>query len=217
MEGAWVDRLERRFGFLAAPGLPGFVTGMTALVGVLGFVKPEFVESLTLTSGGLARGQAWRAFTFVVVPPPMGPLWLVFWLLFLYSCLQALETAWGDFKFTVFLGLGVVATVVGALAVGRAYAGYDVSLHNSYLLLAAFLAFARLVPDREILIMFILPMKLRWLAWIAAALTVANFIAAGLASRVEIVAGLAPYLLFFGSGHWLDAKLAWRRRTGGYS
>jgi hypothetical protein len=216
MEGAWVDRLERRFGFLSAPGLPGFVAGMTAVVGVLGIFKPEFVDALMLTSGGLDRGQVWRALTFVVVPPPTGALWLVFWILLLYSCLQALESAWGEFKFTVFLGLGVVATALGALAVARAYGGQDVLFGNSYLLLAAFLAFARLVPDREILIMFILPMKLRWLAAIAAVLTAAQFVGAGLADRVEIASGLAPYLIFFGPGHWRDAKLAWRRWRGGY-
>jgi hypothetical protein len=216
MEGAWVDRLERRFGFLSAPGLPGFVAGMTAVVGVLGIFKPEFVDALMLTSGGLGRGQVWRALTFVVVPPPTGALWLVFWILLLYSCLQALESAWGEFKFTVFLGLGVVATALGALAVARAYGGQDVLFGNSYLLLAAFLAFARLVPDREILIMFILPMKLRWLAAIAAVLTAAQFVGAGLADRVEIASGLAPYLIFFGPGQWRDAKLAWRRWRGGY-
>jgi hypothetical protein len=216
MEGAWVDRLERRFGFLAVPGLSGFVAGMTAIVGVLGLVKPEFVDALALTSGGLRAGQVWRALAFIVVPPPTGALWLVFWILLLYSCLSALETAWGDFKFTVFLALGVVATALGALAVGRAYGGLDVTFGNSYLLLAAFLAFARLVPDRELLIMFVLPVKLRWLAAIAAVLTAAQFLGAGLADRVEILSGLAPYLVFFGPGHWLDAKLAWRRWRGGY-
>jgi hypothetical protein len=215
MEGAWVDRLERRFGFLAAPGLPGFVTGMTAIVGVLGLVKPEFVDALVLDSGALARGQVWRALTFVIVPPPMAPLWLLLWLALLYACLTALENAWGDFKFTVFLALGVAATALGALATGLAL-GFGVPFGNAYLILAAFLAFARLLPDREILIMFILPVKLRWIAVIAAVLTAAQFCVAGLAGRVEIAAGLAPYFLFFGPGHWRDARLAWRRWRGGY-
>src|SRR5437660_10414963 len=100
MNGAWVDRLERRFGFLAAPGLPTFVTGMTVLVGLLGTFKPEFTDVLALDPGALAHGQAWRALTFLFVPPPAGPLWLILWILMLYSILHALDSAWGDFKFT---------------------------------------------------------------------------------------------------------------------
>ncbi|NNN04361.1 MAG: hypothetical protein HKL90_00535 [Elusimicrobia bacterium] len=218
MEGDWVDGLERRFGFLAAPGLPGFVAGMTALVGALGLFKPEFVDALTLDSGALAHGQLWRALTFVAVPPPTHPLWLILWVALLYACLQALQNAWGDFKLTVFLGLGALATALGCLAVGRALSSdgaFGVQFGNSFVILAAFLAFARLLPDREVLIMFILPVKLRWLAALAAVWTVAQFLGSGAAARVEIASGLSPYLLFFGPGHWRDARFAWRRWRAG--
>src|SRR4051812_12149325 len=103
MDGAWLDRLERRFGFLAAPGLPTFLAGMTVLSGVLETVKPEFVEALALDPALLARGQVWRVATFLFVPPPAGPLWLILWILMLFAVLQALQAAWGDFKFTFFV------------------------------------------------------------------------------------------------------------------
>jgi len=217
-DGAWVDGLERRFGFLAAPGLPTFVAGMTAVVGVLAVFKPEFVEILALDPELLRRGQVWRALTFLVVPPPMAPLWLVLWIALLYACFHALDLAWGDFKLTVYLGLGLLATALGAIAADRvgAAAGQGVAVFgNSVVLLAAFLAFARLMPDREVLVMFVLPVKLRWLAALAAVWTAAQFAASGLAGRVEIASGLAPYVLFFGPGHWQDARFAWRRWRGG--
>ena len=204
MDAEWVDKLERRFGFLAAPGLPGFISGMTALVGVLGILKPEFVEILTLDPGQLAHGQLWRALSFLVVPPPTGPLWLVLWILMLFSILQALEHAWGDFKFTVFLLIGVLATAAGAAATGAEFG-------NSIIILAAFLAFARLMPDREVLIMFILPVKMRWLAGLAAVWLALEFATNGLTTRVELLTGLLPYLLFFGEGHRREVWYAWRR------
>jgi membrane associated rhomboid family serine protease len=204
MDGAWVDRLERRFGFLAAPGLPLFITGMTALVGVLGLVKPEFAEILALEPGALAHGQLWRCVSFLFVPPPTGPLWLVFWILMLYSILQALEHAWGDFKFTVFLLIGILATAAGALAVNAEFG-------NSFVILAAFLAFARLLPDREVLIMFILPVKMRWLAGLATLWLALEFATNGLPTRVELLTGLLPYFLFFGEGHYRELAQAWRR------
>jgi hypothetical protein len=204
MDGAWVDRLERRFGFLAAPGLPGFITGMTVLVGVLGLVKPEFADMLALDPFALAHGQVWRAVSFLFMPPLMSPLWLIFWILMLYSILQALDHAWGEFKFTVFLLIGVLATAAGALAVGAEFG-------NSVVILSAFLAFARLMPEREVLIMFVLPVKMRWLAALAAVYVTLEFITNPLPGKVEIAAGLLPYFLFFGSGHRQDLELGWRR------
>ncbi|HEX4048593.1 MAG TPA: hypothetical protein VH309_12190 [Elusimicrobiota bacterium] len=204
MDGAWVDRLERRFGFLAAPGLPTFITGMTVLVGVLGLIKPEFADLLALDPSALARGEVWRALSYIFVPPPAGPLWLVLWILMLYSVLQALEHAWGDFKFTVFLLIGVLATAAGALATGAEFG-------NMYIILAAFLAFARLMPDREVLVMFILPVKMRWLAGLAALWLLVAFVTTGLDGRIELLTGLLPYFLFFGEGHRRELWYSWRR------
>src|SRR5579859_6105157 len=217
MNAAWVERLERRIGFLSAPGLPTFVAGMTALVGVLEMLKPEFVGALVLDPALLLRGQFWRALTFLVVPPPLGPLgslWLILWVALLYACLRALELAWGDFKFTVFLALGALATAAGALVVAglAALNGMPgVAFGNSVVILSAFLAFARLMPDRELLVMFVLPVKLRWLAVLAGLWTALDFASSGIARKVEIAAGLTPYFLFFGPGHWRDLRYAWRR------
>jgi hypothetical protein len=208
MDGAWVDRLERRLGFLAAPGLPVFITGMTVVCALLGAFKPEFLDALTLNPAALAHGQVWRLATFLLVPPPAGPLWLILWIAMLYAILLALESAWGDFKFTVYLILGVLFTALGALLTGVEYG-------NSVVMLAAFLAFARLLPDREILVMFILPVKLRWLAALTAVWIAVEFVSSGLAGRVELLTGLLPYLLFFGEGHARDAKFAWRRWRSG--
>lgn len=208
MDGAWVDRLERRLGFLSAPGLPVFLTGMTLACALLSAFKPEFVDALTLDPFALARGQAWRLLTFLFVPPPAGPLWLILWIAMLYAILQALEAAWGEFKFTFFLLLGVITTALGALAVG-------VEFGNSVVMLGAFLAFARLLPDREILVMFVLPVKLRWLAALTAVWVAVEFATQGLPGRVQLATGLAPYLLFFGEGHLRDFRYSWRRWRGG--
>lgn len=208
MDGAWVDRLEKRLGFLAAPDLPVFITGMTVVCALLSSFKPEFVGALVLDPSDILRGQVWRAVSFMFVPPPGGGLWLILWIALLYAILQALESAWGDFKITVFLALGTLATAAGSLAVG---VGFD----NSVVMLAAFLAFARLLPDRELLVMFVLPVKLRWLAALTAFWIAVQFVFSGLPSRVQFLSGLLPYFLFFGEGHYRDLRHAWRRRHGG--
>lgn len=205
MDGDWVDRFERPLGWLAVPGLPLYLTGMTAAVATLSVFKPEFSGALVLEPSLVMRGQAWRALTFLIVPPPAGPLWLFLWLALVYSCLSALEAAWGEFKVTAYVLVGAACTVAGSLATGSRF---DPSMIH----LSSFLAFARLLPDREVLIMFVLPVKVRWLAALAGLLVAVEFVAEDASGRAYILAGLASYLLFFGRGHYDDLKLAWRRR-----
>ena len=205
MDGAWVDRLERRLGFLAVPGLPGLLTAMTAAAALLASSKPEFVAALALDPAALMRGQIWRVATFLIVPPESKLLWMLLWLAMIFAVLSALEAAWGEFKLTVFLAIAVMMSTGAALLTGGT--GDNGPVH-----LANFLAFARLAPDREVLVMFVLPVKLRWIAAIAAALTAMQLLGGDNASRARLLAGLSAYLLYFGPGHWQDLKLAWRRR-----
>jgi hypothetical protein len=205
MDGAWVDRLERRFGFLAVPGLPGLLTAMTAAAALLAASKPEFVAALALDPGALLRGQVWRIATFLIVPPESSLLWMLLWLVMIFAVLSALDAAWGEFKLTVFIAIGALMSTAAALLTGGI--GDNGPVH-----LANFLAFARLAPDREVLVMFVIPVKLRWVAAVAAALTAIQLLGGDNASRVRLLAGLSAYLIYFGPGHWQDIKLAWRRR-----
>ena len=205
MDGAWVDRLERRFGFLAVPGLPGLLTAMTAAAALFAESKPEFVAALDLNPDALLHGQIWRAVTFLIVPPQSSLLWMLLWLAMIFAVLSALEAAWGEFKLTVFLAIGVLMSTGAALMTGA-------SGDNGPVHLANFLAFARLAPDREVLVMFVIPVKLRWIAAVAAALTAIQLLGGDNSSRARLLAGLSAYLLYFGPGHWQDIKLAWRRR-----
>jgi hypothetical protein len=205
MDGDWVDRLEPKLGWLAVPGLPLYLSAMTAFVAILSAVKPEFRYALELEPAGLLHGQVWRALTFLVVPPPAGPLWLFLWLALLYSCLSALEAAWGDFKTTMYVAVGALCTVAGSLAVRE---GMDPTMVH----LSTFLAFARLLPEREVLVMFVFPVKVRWLAALAGLLVAVEFVTEGAPGKVYLASGLCSYFLFFGRGHWLDLRAAWRRR-----
>ncbi len=205
MDGAWVDRLERRLGFLAVPGLPGLMAGMTALAALLGAAKREFVVMLALDPQALLAGQFWRPATFLIVPPESGLLWTLLWIAMIFACLSALEAAWGEFKLTVFVAIGAVMSTLAAVSTG--YPGDNGPIH-----LASFLAFARLAPEREVLVLFVFPVQLRWVAAVAAALTAIQLLGGDAGSRARLLAGLSAYLIYFGPGHLADVKLAWRRR-----
>ena len=105
----------------------------------------------------------------------------------------------------MFIAIGAMMSTAAALLTGA-------SGDNGPVHLANFLAFARLAPDREVLVMFVIPVKLRWVAAAAAALTAIQLLSGDTAARARLLAGLSAYLLYFGPGHWRDMKLAWRRR-----
>ncbi len=205
MDGAWVDRLERRFGVLAVPELPSLLTAMTAVAAILCALKPEFMETLTLDPEALLRGQVWRVVTFLLVSPQSSLLWMLLWLAMIFAVLSALGAAWGEFKLTVFIAIASLLSTAAALWTGA-------SGDNSPIHLANFLAFARLAPEREVLVLFILPIKLRWLAVVAVTLTAIQILGGDYALRIRLLAGISTYLLYFGPNHWADIVFAWRRR-----
>jgi len=191
----WLDRLESRLGFLALPGLSAFLAGMNAAVGLLALFKPEFPAGLTLDPAALLAGEVWRTVSFLFIPPQTAPLWLAFWVILIYALMRALERAWGEFRFTFFFLVGAAAMSAAALLWGG-------TLSSGPLQLSVFLAFARLM------LFFVLPVKVRWLAalvWVWAGWTV---LFGGAAARVGTLAGLANYALFFGADHWTE----WKRR-----
>lgn len=204
MGPAWISRLERRLGWLSVPGLASFLAVMSAVVGVLSMVNRAFPARLALDPYLLRSGEVWRALTFVLVPPEMSPLFLVLWLILFYAYLVRLEGAWGDFKLTLYCLLGAGGLVAAALITGE-------PLSNAIFQASLFLAFAREFPDFEILLLFIIPVRMRWLglaAWLGVAL---GLILGGSADRISLALGLANYALFFGGEHWTDARLAVRR------
>jgi hypothetical protein len=196
-----LDRLERRFGAWAIPQFSLFIVMSNGLIYLLAQLRPEFLYRLLLDPEAIRRGEVWRVVTFLFVPPMMGPLWMVFWLLVLYQCAQALEHEWGDFRFCLFYAIGALATLVAAVwMVGE-------PLSNVPLNTTLFLAFATLFPNFELLLFFILPVKVKYLAaltwlWMAWA-----FVTGSTVTRVGIGASLVNYGLFFGPQIWQTAKL----------
>lgn len=201
----WVDRSERRLGWLSVPNLPLFLAVMNGVVGVLSQAKPEFPARLALDPDALRAGEAWRALTFLLVPPPSPVFWLLLWLVVFYAYSSRLERAWGEYKFTVYALLGAAGSVLGALLTGR-------PVGNSLFQTTLFLAFARVHPNFEVLIFFFFPARMRWLAIAAGVLLAFQFAGTDAAGRAIIALSLLNYALFFGPEHVRDLRWAIRRR-----
>src|SRR5205823_45350 len=101
---------------------------------------------------------------------------------------------WGDFRFNLFYGIGACAVVLASMIIG-------LPLSNVTLNATIFLAFAALWPDFELLLFFVLPVKVKWLAYLAWAGILWSFLTGGWMARVALASGLMNYALFFGPSH----------------
>ncbi len=62
------------------------------------------------------------------------------------------------------------------------------------------------------MLFFILPIKIRWLALFAWAMYAVSFVLGTWASRLQIVAAVGNFFIFFGRDLWLSAGVVTRRR-----
>lgn len=63
--------------------------------------------------------------------------------------------------------------------------------------MSIFLAFAVSYPDMELLLYFIIPIKMKWMAIVYAVFILYDFIAGNFISRVTIAASLLNFVVFF--------------------
>lgn len=132
---------------------------------------------LAFSLRGLLRGEVWRIITFIFVPGFTSPFWLIVSLYFYYWIGSTLEREWGTARFNLYYFSGTLLTVLGAVLAGLITGQVDLLVAGTtYVNLSMFLAFAVLFPDMQVLIFFILPVKMKWLAWLDGALFALNVV-----------------------------------------
>ena len=192
----WLDQLERRLGRYAIPGLVRIVIGLNALAWVLLRTNPGWYDALTLDPELVMRGEVWRLASYLFIPPAMDPLFLGLALYFLWIIGDGLEQEWGAFKLNVFYFSGMIATTVVAF-----FIAHD-AVDSRFLNLSLLLAFATVFPEFEVLLFFILPMKVKWLGWLAVLPVFWSVLTGPVAIKLTAIVSLGNYLLFFGPHFW---------------
>ena len=165
---------------------------------------------LCLLPAQVLKGELWRLVTFVFVPSS-GGIWLVIELYFYYLIGGTLERAWGTGKFTVYYLCGMAITIVyGILA--YLITGYNSAVNGRYLCFSMFFVYATLWPENRVLLFFVIPVKVQWIAWFEAA----YFLFIMIAGRTLLpLVGVVNYFLFCGND--LLASLRMLRMRGGAS
>lgn len=186
--------LERALRRWAVPDLMRYIVIGQGVMFLLLYAWPSMgyrlYSLMTLSRAGLLRGQIWRMVTFILIPPNSSPLFILFALYFYYVIGTGLEARWGKVKFNLYYVVGMLAAIVACLVTGSA--------GNSFLNLSLFFAYAALYPDEQVLLFMFLPIKMKYLAVIDAALYLWQFIVGSFSTRVTIVLCLANVFLFLG-------------------
>lgn len=144
-----------------------------ALVYVLQLVRPDIGMLLEFDRAKILSGEVWRVMTFLFASSGfsgveiVGAVFFYFMVMVAFMISDALEGAWGVFKTSLFYYCGIVMLVIANFVFPYAMVSSGFILYGS-----AFLAFATLFPRIEFLIFFILPLQIRFLAWIQAAVLV---------------------------------------------
>lgn len=120
-----MDKLERRLGFLAVPGLLRYVAALTALVFILYKIDPHYLPLIDLNVDSIRHGQVWRLITYIFVPQigSLLPDWVnaAFAVIFLIWVGDRLEEAWGAFRLTMFFLVGMIGTTIAAVVFGATF------------------------------------------------------------------------------------------------
>ncbi len=149
----------------------------------------------------VARGQLWRIVTFVLIPDAGGVFSLLISCYFYYWIGGTLERQWGTAKFTCYYLGGMLLTLLGTVIVSLITRVSIPLVGASYVNFAMFLAFAALWPDAQVLLFFIIPIRIKYLAYIDLAFFAWNIISYILAgawyfSVIPLMA-LLNFVIFF--------------------
>jgi len=202
----WISRLERKYGRFCIPNLISIIVGGQILVYAIELFVNQFISVyLGLSRSLLLMGQVWRLITFVFIPfSGGGPLSVILGIYFTWFIGTALEKEWGDFRYTLYFLLGMVGTVLACLLTGVTASTYCLSL-------SLLLAFAMLYPEVQVLLFFVIPVRVKYFGFFAAALWVLSFLGAPLPQKLSLLLSMANVWLFFGPMAYRSVR-AWVRR-----
>ena len=160
---SWMDKLEKKWGKYAVPNMNRYLVFAIAIGYIIGFALPDLADYLGFSAASILHGQIWRLVTWIFCTPPSGNIFLTaIFLLCLIPMGQTLEMFIGTFKMNVYILGGILLSDIGGILV-YAFTRMPVYLSTYYILLSMFMALAICMPDAEVRLWFVLPLKMKWM------------------------------------------------------
>lgn len=168
----FLNRLEQRFGKYAIQNLMFYIIGVYMIGAVIGLTGPElYYRYLSLNVEAILHGQVWRLFTFIFEPMGgslRGGSTFFFFLISMYFYFiigRNLEYSWGTFRFNLYYISGMILNILAAFITyfvtknPTTGAYFGLNYVNESLLLA----YCAMYPNMQVLLMFVLPIKVKYL------------------------------------------------------
>ena len=210
----FIEKLERKYGKYGIPNLTTYVIICYVLGYLLMRFNPAVLSLMSLDVSKILQGQIWRLVTWVIYPPNTSNfLFFVISILFFYYPIgTSLERTWGSFRYTLYIFSGLLFTIISAFLLhfitggfveigGMVYSIGGSIFSTYYISMSVFLAYALSYPDMQVLLWFIIPIKMKWMAIVYGAIIlydVFTYFRNGLwFVAVPIIASLLNFIIFF--------------------
>ena len=216
------DKMEKKFGRYAIPNLSLYLILCFGCGYLLYAINPAMLNYLTLDPYKILHGQIWRLFTWILIPGDGGSIniFTLIMLFFYYSIGSSLERAWGTFYYNAYLFLGMIFTVIESFIImGISYLMKDAALLAGttvikvasetyfaviaqefsmyYISMSIFFAFAATFPESTVYLMFILPIKMKWMGIAYGVLMLVEAISASwIVDRIIVLGPLLYFIIF---------------------
>ncbi len=169
---------------------------------ILSTMMQDSQQALALIPG-LVSSRPWTLVTYQFIHGS-SMFWFFISMLVLWIMAKPLEDSWGSPRFLVFWMVATFGASVTAALIGRPLFG-DLGFSSCLLF-----TFATLFPEVEFRLFFIIPVKVKYLAIVAAAILVYSSLSMGLVAGLVNVAGTSAGYLFF----LATRRLPSRRKIG---
>ncbi len=196
----FLNKLEKKIGRYAIPQLTKFMV-LTYIIGYIlyfmSYLGVNILPMIYLSPRLILRGQVWRIVTWIFMPPSAPNLFTVIMLFFYYQIGSTLEQTWGDFKYNLYIFSGLFFMLLGAFVLYGFGTNVDGMFTTYYVNMSIFLAFAACYPNMQVYLYFLVPLKIKYLAYIDVAFLAFQAINASTPERLSIIFSMMNFVIFF--------------------